>query len=143
MSKAPPSKAVDFTGGETDKSILTESAIDPRALACRILRHRGASVKEEVTGDAVLGEAVSKLRDDKEKLKQLMVALVDARVLSSEEADLGPDASKSRLCKLMKIGEHAEVILHEQILPFLQPGYSVLYQLVLLYKILEANDEHS
>jgi hypothetical protein len=115
---------------------------DPDTIVNQYLEHRASSVKAEVTGDVVLNKGVAAFRNDHEKLNRLLNTLVAVKVLSKNDADLAWHAKKSMLSMLMKIGEHADVILHEKIVPFLQPGYSVLYQLALLAEDLEANHEH-
>src|SRR4051812_6441625 len=118
-----------FTGGKT----TNPPKFSGRDIANRFLKHRAASVREEVAGDVVLMEGISILQEDQAKLAELAQELVRAKVLSEEEARLGLE-SKSHLSMLRTIGKYAHVILDERILPFVQPGYSVLYQLVLLYR---------
>jgi hypothetical protein len=125
-----------FTAGKTEGP-----SNDPESYAKRFVHHRASSVKEEVAGDVALTEGITNFRDDKERLKQLLHALVAKKAISRDEADLALDG-KSTISMLAKIGQHADVVLHEKILPFLQPGYSVLYQLVLLYEDLEAENVH-
>jgi hypothetical protein len=137
------SKGPDFTVGK-NHGIAEVGQLhpdDPVSYAKRFLQHRASSVKEEVTADVFLNRGIAAFRKDEEKRRQLLNALVDAKVLSKTEAQLDLDAKKSTLSMLTKIGQYADVILHERIIPFLQPGYSVLYQLALLIEELEASDE--
>ncbi|KIU50800.1 hypothetical protein QU41_06805 [Bradyrhizobium elkanii] len=97
-------------------------------------------MQEEVTGDVILHQGLAACANDREQLQKLLNALVGAKVLSQAEADAGLGGRKSTMSMLRKIAERADVILHPKILPFLQPGYSVLYQVALLYEDLEANN---
>jgi hypothetical protein len=134
----------NLTGGKklhATASSEPSQEYDPLTIVDRFLGHRASSVKAEVTGDVVLNKGIAAFRSDKEKLSRLLNALVEKRVLSKTDAELALTAKKSMFSMLTKIGEYADVILHEKIIPFLQPGYSVLYQLALLIETLEANDE--
>jgi hypothetical protein len=146
----------NFTGGKTPKAPSGETPFDlnvsialPGAEAVtdwegvfnRFVGHRAASVKEEVSGDVVLHQGMVAFGDDHESLQQLLNALVGAKVLSQAEALAGLGGRKSIMSMLRKIAEYAHVILHPKILPFLQPGYSVLYQTACLYEDLEAINE--
>jgi hypothetical protein len=140
MSK---SKSPDFTDGKIAGIAGMESSVplNPDSYADRFLHHRACSVKEEVAGDVALTEGIANFRNDKENLERLLNALVAKKAISKDEANVALEG-KSMISMLNKIGQHADVVLHEKILPFLQPGYSVLYQLVRLYEDLEANDVH-
>jgi len=124
-------------------SLMEDSATTPEGVADQFRKHRAASVKEEVSSDVVLHQGIAAFSDDPESLQKLLNAMVGAKVLSRAEALAGLRGKNSTMSMLRKIAEHADVILHPEILPFLQPGYSVLYKLARLYEELEANNEHS
>jgi len=138
------SNGTDFTAGETEMARTAtpeaETPTDPEGVAKLYLFHRAAGVKEEVTGNVILHLGIVDFRDDPESLQKLLDALVGAKVLSRHEALAGLDGRKATISMLRKIALHADVILHPKILPLLQPGYSVLYQVACLYEDLEAND---
>ncbi|WP_145987126.1 MULTISPECIES: hypothetical protein [Bradyrhizobium] len=133
-----------FTAGQTESVAglipVPADPSNPELVAERFLQHRAASVQEEVTGDVILHQGLAACANDREQLQKLLNALVGAKVLSQAEADAGLGGRKSTMSMLRKIAERADVILHPKILPFLQPGYSVLYQVALLYEDLEANN---
>jgi hypothetical protein len=133
----------DLTGGqtETEKAAAPVNPSEPELVAKRFLEHRAASVKEEVTGNVILNQGIAACADDSEKYRTLLRALVGAKVISQAEADAGEKANKSTVSMLKKIGKHANTILDPRILPYLQPGYSVLYQFCNLIETLEKNNE--
>lgn len=131
-------EASEFTAGKQ-----SPEAAEPQAIARDFLRHRAMAVSEEVSADTVLARGIREFRSDEAKLSEMLRSLVTAKVLSEDEAKASGDAKakKNEIAMLIKIGEHADILLHPKILPLLQPGHSVLYQLVKLYEDLEDGDE--
>ena len=131
-----------FTAGENQETSETHPTSDPADVAQRFLQHRAASVEEEVSSTVVLSEGMATFGNDQELLQQFLEELEKAKVLTKAEIAEGLTGKKSgsTLSKLKKIKEHRHVILHPKILPFLQPGYSVLYELALLYEDLKDVD---
>jgi hypothetical protein len=138
------SKKTDFTDGETEATSSSRSQTgDPVIVAQRFLQHRAASVQEEVSSTVVVSEGWASFSNDEDKLQQFLEELARAKVLTQAEVAQGltGKTSNSTMSKLRKIREHRDVILHPKILPFLQAGYSVLYELILLYEALEETHE--
>jgi hypothetical protein len=80
-------------------------------------------------------------RDDKAHIEAFLRALVAGHVLSRAETRLGLAAPK--LCKLVKIGQGADLLQRSQIAPFLMPSYTTLYQLIVLSETLpDSEEEH-
>ena len=76
---------------------FTDRKKDPLTAVERILRHRAAAVKEDVSGDIALTEGISDFRGDKAKLDELLRNLIDAKVLSVSDANLLYEAKSSNL----------------------------------------------
>jgi hypothetical protein len=131
-----------FTGGEKS-SKAAGSNNDPLALAKEFLTHRAASVEEEVASALVLSEGLVTLQDDASKLEQFLQELAKAKVLTDAEVAEGLTGkkSKSTISKLKKIKENSVMILHPDVVRYLQPGYSVLYELALLCEELKEASE--
>jgi hypothetical protein len=133
-----PNAEIDFTAVKTEAPVEERlKAGNPESYAKRFLKHRAASVGESVTSGVVLVEALAACEGDRDKSKRLLEQLAKAKALSKVEAAQGLSGKKTNvtmISKLRKIAEHAELIRHPRVLPFLQPGYSVLYELGLLYE---------
>ena len=82
-------------------------------------------------------EGISDFRGDKAKLDELLRNLIDAKVLSVSDANLLYEAKSSNLSMRKKIAECVDIILHPEILPLLNTGLSVLYQVCLLAEDLD------
>jgi hypothetical protein len=128
----------NFPVGEKSNRLSSGPAnSEPEDYAERFLHHRAASLSEEVYSGVEFCAGFRAFRHDEGKLQRLLNRLVGAKVLTQAEADTGRRANDSTISKLNKIAEHSDVILHPKILPFLQPGYTVLYELAKLYEVLE------
>ncbi|MBW7964154.1 hypothetical protein [Bradyrhizobium sp. BR 10261] len=111
----------------------------PASFAKRFVAHRAASIEEEVSSTVVLSEGLTAFATDETLMKQFLLELARAKVLTAAEVAEGVTAktSSSMVSRLKKIKQNAKVILHPKILPYVQPGYSVLYELALLYEAIE------
>jgi hypothetical protein len=128
----------NFPGGETSSpEVTTPIEMEPEACAELFLQHRATSLSEEVMSGVTFCEGYRAFKHDEAKLARLLNRLVRAKVLTQAEADAGRRANDSTISKLNKIAERSDVILHPRILPYLQPGYTVLYELAKLYDALE------
>jgi hypothetical protein len=68
-----------------------------------------------------------------------MDVLVDGNIISREERKLGTASPK--LSKLRTIGNHAALLNRHDIFPHLVTGFTLLHQLLVLYKNVEGDDE--
>jgi hypothetical protein len=68
-----------------------------------------------------------------------LTELVDGSVISLKEARLG--LASPKLCKLRAIGANAELLRREEVLRHLDPGYTIIYQVVVLYNELQGDEE--
>lgn len=140
----PVNDEKDFTVGENRQ--LPESltaAVDPKIAAELFLEHRATSTKAGVESTVAFSEGVAAFKDDRTKLQEFLERLAKAKVLSSEEveAGLGEKKSKSFISKLNKIQAYSSVFLDERVIGLLNPGYSVLYEVALLYEVLQEKVE--
>jgi hypothetical protein len=86
-------------------------------------------------------EAVQSFPDDNPDLIDAFLAvLVDANIMSRSEARLGKASPK--LCKFKTIGQKAEMLRDERIFRYLTPGYTLIYQVTVLYGVLDGDEVH-
>jgi hypothetical protein len=110
---------------------------DPEQITRAIVGHREQSVIAAVGTHMAASVGASAVRNDKAKETDLYRLPVGAKFLSQEDIKIG-GAGENRLKMANKICKHQDVILDHRILPYLEPAYSVLYQLVSLYEDLQA-----
>jgi hypothetical protein len=84
-------------------------------------------------------ETIRRFRDDSSAIDDFMAVLVDGNIISRSEARLG--LASSKLSKFRTIGDHAELLCRDEILDHLEPGYTLIYQVVVLYNALEGDAE--
>lgn len=96
-----------------------------------------AGVRAVIDACVRTAEAVRRFQDDPEAVDHFLAELVDGSVISFKEARLG--LASPKLSKLRAIGAHAELLRREEILHHLDPGYTIIYQVVVLYNELQGN----
>ncbi|MGF6311894.1 hypothetical protein ABIB82_005871 [Bradyrhizobium sp. i1.8.4] len=123
----------------TGDDVAACEASNPANFARRFVAHRAASIEEEVSSTVVLSEGLTAFAADEALMKEFLLELARAKVLTAAEVAEGVTAktSNSTISRLKKIKQNAKVILHPKILPYVQPGYSVLYEMALLYEAME------
>lgn len=94
-----------------------------------------AGVREVIGACVRTNDVVQQCGDDDEAFDAFLAVLVEGNIISSAEARLGRASPK--LVKLCTIGAHSDLLYHEEIFPYLEPGYTVLYQVVVLYNALD------
>ncbi|PWE75936.1 hypothetical protein XF30_03350 [Bradyrhizobium sp. SUTN9-2] len=126
-------------GGLVSPEGSAQEVNNPASFAKRFVAHRAASVEEEVSCTVVLSEGMTAFATDETLMKEFLLELARAKVLTAAEVaeGVGAKTSNSTVSRLKKIKQNAKVILHPKILPYVQPGYSVLYQMALLYDAIE------
>ena len=128
-----------FTHGENPvEETRTGEVSDPLNAAQAVINFRAASVREQLLSTVALSDGFQAFKDDKAKLKQYLQVLVDAKLLTNAEID-NPDGA--RLSKLKTIAEHVSILLDKRIVKYLEPGYSLLYELILLWKRLPTTSD--
>ena len=117
----------------------TAEISDPLHAAQSVISFRAASVREQVLSTVALSDGFQAFKDDKVKLKQYLQVLVDAKLLTNAEID---NPNGARLSKLKTIAKHVSILLDKRIVEYLEPGYSLLYELILLWKRLPTTSDH-
>jgi hypothetical protein len=75
---------------------------------------------------------------DKALLDAFLAPLIECGVLTAEEAKLGRSGSK--LSMLIQIGEHAQLLRHDEVSRHLLAGYTIVYQTCVIYKNLPGGE---
>lgn len=132
--------ADDFHRGDNPES--TNSGELPAELVRTFVEHRSAGVANIVETTIAYSKGITSYHDDAEKLTEFLQALHEAKVLTSDEVKSGlSPKSDAAASKMKKISEYASVIRDERILPLLSAGYSVLYEVALLFQELERRQQ--
>lgn len=137
---ADPVNGKTFTAGESElpQSQSTSTAELVRA----VVESRSSSVAGIVESTVAYSKGLMSFRADAEKLTEFLQALHEAKVLTEDEVKAGlSPKSDSAASKMKKISEYADIIRDQRILSLLSPGYSVLYELVLLFQELERRQQ--
>ena len=113
--------------------------LDPAAEASLVAADWHRSTESLILACTRIKDAFVTFGTDQALLKAFIAGLVDGHVLSTAEARLGRAAPK--LTKLIKIGEHADLLRRKQISPFLVPSYTTIYQLVVLAEKLPKDEQ--
>ena len=125
----------------TDKVGLTAGAnnVDIDAEVSQIAAHWRGSATDIIAAGAGLSRVWKKLDGNDEGRKAVLAGLRDKRVLSENDIKLRHRTSK--VSKLIKVGEHAEFLLQEKLLPCLPPSYASLHQLLVWFERLKGSPE--
>lgn len=115
--------------GESD--LHDRAFFDPVAAASLVISNWERSVHATIDACVHVHDALFNFRNEPDQLRVFKAKLVEARIISIGDESLG---SASKLSKLARIGGHAELLRDERILHLLEPGYSVLYEVVLLFE---------
>jgi hypothetical protein len=113
--------------------------MDPAAEASLVAADWHGSAESQILACVRIRGDILTFEKDQAAVRAFLAALVDDHVLPRAEAKFGRAAPK--LCKLIKIGEHADLLQRKEIIPFLEPGYTTLYQLVVLAEELPKDKE--
>jgi hypothetical protein len=133
-------KADDFHRGENSEANIKSET--PAQLVQSFVEHRSAGVTGIVESTVAYSKGLTSFHDDAEKLTEFLQALHEAKVLTKEEVASGlSPKSDAAASKMKKISEYADVIRDERILPLLSAGYSVLYEVALLFQELERRQQ--
>lgn len=142
----PPNDALEesmddiFHRGENSEVEVKNET--PAQLVQSFVEHRSAGVTSVVESTLAYSKGLTSFQDDAEKLAEFLQALHEAKVLTADEVKSGlSPKSDSAASKMKKISEYADVIRDARIVPLLSPGYSVLYELALLFQELERRQE--
>jgi hypothetical protein len=98
-----------------------------------------AGVRAVIDACVRTAETIRHFQGDPEAIDDFLAVLVDGSVISAKEARLG--LASPKLSKLRAIGANAELLRREEILHHLDPGYTIIYQVVVLYNELQGDAE--
>ncbi len=113
---------------------------DPSALAAEISAGIRTGARSLIEACARLNVALDGFAADPAAKDKFISELVRHHVLPRRSTRLGA-FEKSKLAILRQIGQHAWLLLATDVAKYLQPGYSVLYYIVLLYKALPGDSD--
>jgi hypothetical protein len=111
---------------------------DPAAQALLIAAAWRGGVDAVINAGILMMQSLQAFGDDPERLDAFIAGLVEARLLTPNEARLRLVSPK--LVKLRTIGEHADFLRRKEIAPYLVPSYSTIYQLIVLFRTLPEGD---
>jgi hypothetical protein len=84
-------------------------------------------------------ETIWRYSEDPDSIDAFMAVLVEGNIISPNEARLGRASPK--LTKLCRIGTHCELLTREEVFQYLEPGYTILYQVIVLYHTLQGDED--
>lgn len=120
-----PSKAAD------EASFVKQAAV--------VAAHWRGGAQATILAGEQINKDLARIEKEPQRVKAYLGALVKVHVLTPGEAKLG--LASSKLFKLRAIGQHAALLRRKEIARFLEPGYSTIYQLIVLYEELPKGDE--
>jgi hypothetical protein len=113
---------------------LNDVAIfDAAAAASLVIANWERSVLATIDACIHVHHALVNFRNEFEQLRVFKEKLVEASIISVCDESL---ESGSKLSKLARIGREADLLRDKRILRFIEAGYSVLYEVVLLFEAL-------
>ena len=141
---APTPAAVDDCSispavGERTKDEVLPSETNPTALGVRVVSGLRHTVRAVIDACVLITETVRRFDGDREALDEFLGVLADGNVIPWKQARLGSKSSK--LSKLRKIGDYADLLCRDEIIKHLEPGYTINYHVPLLYEALPGDEE--
>jgi hypothetical protein len=117
---------------------LLLSKSDAAVEAALVVSGFRAGVQSVIDACVRTSETIARFRDDPSAVDDFLSVLVDGNLISRSEARLG--LASPKLSKFRTIGHNTEMLSREQVFRYLPPGYTVIYQVTVLYNVL-AGDE--
>jgi hypothetical protein len=124
--------------GETGPDYLLSKS-DAASEAALVVSGFRSGVKAVIDACVRTNETIQRFRDAPNAVTAFLAGLVDGDIISRNEARLGKASPK--LVKLCTIGSHSWLLNREEVLRYLEPGYTVLYQVVVLYNTLQGDEQ--
>lgn len=112
---------------------------NPTALGAQVVSGLRSTVRAVIDACVLISETVRRFEGDRESLDEFLHVLADGNVIPRKQARLGSKSSK--LSKLRKIGDYAEMLTRDGIIKHLEPGYTINYHVTLLYDALLGDEE--
>ena len=124
---------------ERDRVQVLPGETSPIALGDMVVTGLRSSVRRVIQACVLVAETVRAFEGDRESLDQFLDVLACSNVIPRKQARLGSKSSK--LSKLRKIGDYAELLCRDEIIEHLEPGYTINYQVTLLYDALPGDED--
>lgn len=115
-----------------------ENVVDPQQEARLVARDWSGGVEAIINVGLRICRYLQRFARQPAQIDTFIMELEKMGVLTRNEARQGVHSPK--LVKLRVIGEHAELLRHPDIGRYLGPSYPVMYQLVVLFKEIEGDD---
>jgi len=120
-------------------SLLLLGKNDAAAEGALVVSGFRSGVRSVIDACVRTNETVQRFSDDPDSIDAFLAVLVDGNIISRNEARLGKASLK--LVKLCTIGAHCGLLSREEVFQYLAPGYSVIYQAVVLYNTLRGSED--
>jgi len=133
-----PREADAFAEGHS-VDLLLPGKNDAAAEAALVVSGFRSGVRAVIDACVRTFETVQRFSDDPDSIDAFLAGLVDGNLISRNEARLGKASPK--LVKLCTIGAHRRLLSREEVFQHLAPGYSVIYQAVVLYNTLRGSED--
>jgi hypothetical protein len=128
-----------WQGIEKPLQKVLPSKSDAAAEAALVVNGFRSGVRAVIEACVRTNETIQRFRDDPESVDAFLAVLVDGNVISRNEARLGKASPK--LVKLCTIGAHCGLLERQEVFQYLEPGYTVLYQVIVLYNTLQGDED--
>src|SRR5262245_54951918 len=128
-----------ISSGDAAPVTTSHANMNPAAEASLVAADWHRSAESLILACVRIKDDLTAFGQDRTLLEAFLTGLVDGSVLSRSEAKLGRRGPK--LFKLVKIGEHADLLRRKEISDFLPPSYSTMYQLVVLFEQLQKGEQ--
>ena len=135
----PRSRAADTLVEGISTELFLPSKSNAVAEAALVVSGFRSGVRAVIDSCVRTNETIRRFRDDPDSIDAFLAVLVDGNVISRNEARLGKASPK--LVKLCAIGAHCGLLNREEIFKFLEPGYTIIYQVVVLYNTLRGDED--
>jgi hypothetical protein len=136
VGKARTELSSETTGSAHTGLLLGKN--DAAAEATLVVRGFRSGVRAVIDACVRTNDTIRRFSDDPDSIDAFLAVLADGNVISRNEARLGKASPK--LVKLCTIGAHCGLLCREEVFQYLEPGYTVLYQVIVLYNTLQGDE---
>jgi hypothetical protein len=118
---------------------LSQCESDPAGEGTRVVQGLRSGARAIINACVVVASTVRRHEKDRASIDKFIGALVDGNVVSQAEARMG--LASPKVSKLRTIGDHATLLLREDIFQHLSPSYSLMHLACVLFSSLIGNEE--
>jgi hypothetical protein len=141
-------QTVESLAGQTGAPAWPLIPVDELLLSKSVAAQEGAlvvsgfraGVRAVIDACVRTATTIERFNDEPSAIDEFTSALVEGNLISRSEARLG--LASPKLSKFRAIGENAEMLCHEQVFRYLPPGYTLIYQVTVLYSLLGGDEAH-